>query len=141
MADQFTIDLDAYRAARREADQEGPVVRFGGKSYQLPAEMPLEVLGVLDTFNPEMTAGAVSSGILQICRVLLGEDGYAEFMAQKPSLQDATSFFNGVEVDGEMQGGILQAYGFGGPGESPAPDESSESTGAPVKLTSKRTTA
>lgn len=136
-----TINLDAYRAARREAKKRGPKVRFEGKTFELPVEMPLEVLEVLDAFDPEMSGGTMAASVLKVCRILLGEEAYKQFMSGRPSLEDAMAFLNGVEVDGQQQGGVLQAYGFGSPGESQAPQGSSESTGARVKPISKRTTA
>jgi hypothetical protein len=43
------IDLDKLRARRREANKQPPAgVRVGGKTYPLPAELPL---GVLDAFG------------------------------------------------------------------------------------------
>lgn len=140
--DNHTIDLDTYRAARREAQSEAPKVKFDGKEYELPVEMPLEVLEALDAFDPEMTGTAMATSVLRVCRILLGEEGYEQFRASRPSLEDVMAFLNGVKGEDEQQhGGVLQAYGFGGPGESSAPVDSSASTGAPAKLHSKRTTA
>jgi hypothetical protein len=137
-----TVDLDASRAARREADKEPPRLRFGGKEYVLPIEMPLEVLDELDGFEEDMAPTTMAGAILRICQVLLGDEAYAEFRALRPSLEDVMTLLNGPENgDGNRTGGILGEYGFGSPGESPAPVDSSESTGAPLKPTSKRNTA
>lgn len=38
------IDLDAKRAARRAQEKAGPVVVFGGKEWQLPPELPWDLV-------------------------------------------------------------------------------------------------
>lgn len=38
------IDLDAIRAAHAAENEVGPVLRFNGNDYQLPARLPLKIL-------------------------------------------------------------------------------------------------
>lgn len=45
-SDDFEFDLDAARAARREK-KKAPTLRIGGTRYELPAELPVDVLAPL----------------------------------------------------------------------------------------------
>lgn len=38
------IDLDAIRAAHAAENEIGPVLKFNGNEYQLPARLPLKIL-------------------------------------------------------------------------------------------------
>lgn len=70
------IDLDAAKAARREARGEGPTVVFNGREFTLQAEIPWEVTELFSD-------GKVNEAV----RLLLG-DAHEEFMAAKPSVED-----------------------------------------------------
>jgi hypothetical protein len=75
------IDLDAAKAARREARGEGPTVVFGAKEFTLDAEVPFEV-----------TEHLAEGRITQAVNLLLGE-AHEDFMASKPSVEDLMTLF------------------------------------------------
>jgi hypothetical protein len=90
------VDLTALRlareAARREANQEGPVVVIDGARCELAAEMPYEVLEALrDLSDDEAAAGALAN----LTRGLLGEH-FEAFRASKPTLEDVKALIEGV---------------------------------------------
>ncbi len=110
------LDLDAKRAARAEARDELPTVKFNKKTYQLVAELPLE-------FGEHLVAGRFRTAV----EILLDDPKQVEaFMAGRPVMEDLAE--------------IAQLYGFGGLGESSASNGSSRSTSRPSKQTSKRVT-
>lgn len=102
------IDLDAKRAereaARREAEKVGPVIKFGGISYELPAELPYGTLEALRGINNEETAPAAMSDLV---RALLGKQ-YEAFLASSPSIEDVN----------ELVGGLMTEYGVSSPLDS-----------------------
>lgn len=111
------IDLDAARAARREATQEAPVIALGGQDFVLPIELPFEVadlLGQMAVAKERGDQGGQAVAVVQMVRLLLGE-GFDEFMKQNPSLDDLLALMDGM----------TRAYGVEDAGESPASDESS----------------
>lgn len=95
------IDLDAARAARKEANGEGPVVRFGGQDYELPAELPFAVLEAMRGLQNEETAAA---SIVEMTEALLGPH-YAAIRAAGLSVDDMN----------ELVGGVLTEYGVDRP--------------------------
>lgn len=102
------MDLDKKRAARkREAKKEPVTVKFGGKLFQLPIELPFECVIELASLATQDDADAprIFTGVLQ---KLLGKQ-YDEFMALGPSMTDVM----------ELVGGLAEAYGIS-QGESPA---------------------
>lgn len=68
-AESVTLDLDAIKAADREAAGEGPTVRIAGKVYQLPAKLPLAV-AVAVTENDMRTVVEVLFGTQAAADVL-----------------------------------------------------------------------
>lgn len=94
------IDLDAAKAARREARGEGPTVVFGGKDFQLAPEVPFEA-------TEHLAAGRVIDAV----HLLLG-DSHDEFMAFKPSVEDLMTLFEqmttayGLESVGNGQASV-----------------------------------
>lgn len=102
----MAIDLDAKRAARREAQGVGPEVIFGGVTYELPAELPFGVLEAFRAFAKEETA---PSALADVAQALLGEH-YEAFKASKPSVADLN----------ELIGGVMQEYGVADPLDSSA---------------------
>lgn len=94
------IDLDAAKAARREARGEGPIVVFGTKEFTLDAEVPFEVTELL-------AAGQVSEAV----KLLLG-DSHEAFMESKPSVEDLMVLFEqlttayGLESVGNGQASV-----------------------------------
>jgi len=95
------IDLDAARAARREADKKGPVIRLEGVEYELAVEMPI---GVLDGFRQLTQADTAPAALSTIAEALLGEHYEALSMA-------------GLSVDdlNVLIEGILSEYGVDNP--------------------------
>lgn len=71
------FDLDAARAARREALGEAPEFTFGGQTFVLPVEMPYSAALAAD-------AGEVNIFL----SMLLGEDAYGEFVSNEPATED-----------------------------------------------------
>ena len=73
------IDLDAARAARAEATEEAPVVRFGGTDYTLPVELPWAMV--------EAAASGDTAGLVSAVKMLLGNQ-WETFEAAQPSVAD-----------------------------------------------------
>lgn len=82
-----SIDLDARRAARAEQAGEQPTVVFGGATFVLPLEMPIEFLELL-------SGGKVAAAL----RTLFG-DHTDEFLAGTPSMADVTALAEVYGVD------------------------------------------
>ena len=98
------IDLNAARAARREAKHEAPTVVFGDpeKTYNLPVEMPVEVFEHLAAAELAEKNKDVSSGftaMLGIVNALLGDKQYKSFMDQRPSKEDLEVLFEGFMAE------------------------------------------
>lgn len=87
------FDLDAAKAARAEAAGEYPAIRFGGKEYQLPVEMPWSVV--------EAASAGDAGGIVEAVKGLLGEQ-WDDFASHGLSVADMTAL---LEHIGEMYGG------------------------------------
>lgn len=102
------VDLDAKRleraAARAEAKEQAVVVRLGGEDYDLPAELPLDVIGALGSLGSGELDGLQSS-----IEALLGPDNWPKIQKLGLSLPDAL----------ELLQGIAELYGVD-PGESQA---------------------
>ena len=94
------IDLDAARAARAEAMQDAPTLRFGGIEWKLPNELPWAFV--------EASSGDVQ-GIVRALQGLLAEQWNA-FSALNPSIADVMAL---VEA-------IPGLYGLEGLGEAAA---------------------
>jgi hypothetical protein len=73
------IDLDAARAARAEGAGEAPVVRFAGRDWVLPAELPWAIAEAATSTSAETAIAAVKS--------LLG-DQWTTFVAAGPTVDD-----------------------------------------------------
>lgn len=101
----MTIDLDAARAARREGKGEGPVLKFEGKEYQLPPELPYEALEPIQGINnPATAAGAM----VDLMKALLGP--YYDEIKSELSFDDLEAFVEGA----------MQEYGVTDPLDSSA---------------------
>ncbi len=126
----MAVDLDAAKAARREAKGEGPTVVFGGETFTLPVEMPFEIVEELGRLQSAGEDGALAGqAVLSVVRLLLGEQ-YKAFMAHRPSMDDLT----------ELANGAMREYGTGR-GESLASKRSSGNTTGRSRPTSVRSTA
>lgn len=117
--DEFVVDLDAARAARREANGKVPTVLFGGVSLTLPIEMPVGVALCLADVEQARDTAAVGRAIMETIRLLLGEQ-METFLEQNPSMADLEELFEGM----------MKVYGLE-PGEPQASEPSSEITSGP----------
>lgn len=99
------INLDAARAARREAKATAPSLVFGKQKFKLPVELPfsaIEHLGQMDPDNSARTTVAISGFI----KGLLG-DQYEAFNKLQPSAKD-------IEL---LMEELARVYGFQSSGE------------------------
>ena len=104
------IDLDKIGAARREAQEERPMIRFSGKDFQLPPEMPFAVIEAIGRLSPgedgQVDNAALSESIADIARSLFG-GRYREFLNLGPSVEDMTALLEhiapayGMKADAE----------------------------------------
>ena len=115
------VDLDAARAARREAKGEAVIIRFGGEDFALPPELPLDVTDALTELQNASPTGEASeltdeqgarvmTAMVDFIKVLMGEEGWTRFNAHRPSFDD---------LEG-LLGGVMDAYGMADVGESGA---------------------
>ena len=81
-----SIDLDAARAARSEALGDRPTVRFSGKDWSLPVELPWAVA--------EASSGQIND-LVNALKALLGEQ-WAEFQAHTPTVSDMTTLVEAI---------------------------------------------
>lgn len=99
------IDLDKIGAARREAQEERPLIRFGGKDFQLPSEMPFAVIEAVGRLSAgpdgEPDNAALAESMSDIAHSLFGTR-YREFLSMGPSVEDMTA----------LLGAIAPAYGL-----------------------------
>jgi hypothetical protein len=120
-----TIDLDAARAARREAKGESIAIRFGGEEFVLPPELPFDVAehlggiaaqsgdGKLTDEQEAQRNAAVTTAMVGVMKALLGEQ-WDGFRKHQPSFDDLQVLLDGA----------LNAYGMGDAGNSTASAES-----------------
>lgn len=73
------IDLDRARAARAESQGEPVVLKFGGKDFALPVEMPLDF--------PLL---AKEGQIREAVAALFSPEDAEAFFALRPSMEDIT---------------------------------------------------
>jgi hypothetical protein len=101
----MTIDIDAARkkreAARREAKQKGPKIKFGGKTHELAPEVPF---AVLEALRDMMTPETADVGLVKMSQGILGKHWEA-FQATSPSVEDVQ----------ELIRGALEEYGISSP--------------------------
>ncbi|WP_431959439.1 hypothetical protein [Actinacidiphila sp. bgisy160] len=150
------IDLDAPR--RESAHPDGIPVRFGGRSFTLPAELPLDTLtglildpdldlpGILSRLNRSTTATfgndvvdtlldradlphSVLKAFTRALESLFGVEAYAEFTRLRPSVPD---YIRLIKALWSLYGVSL--------GEAARSLTSSTSGGATSKRTSRTTT-
>jgi hypothetical protein len=112
------FDLDAARAARREALGDAPEFTFGGNDYKLPVEMSYPAAMALQ-------AQDVDAGLVH----LLGAENYDRFMEEQPSPEDVVALIEwiaeeyaqrGQTADGEDSDGDDQAEDTKGTGRGKA---------------------
>lgn len=123
------LDLDARRAARREAAKEPVTFTFGGEVFTLPVELPVEAVELVATVDAESMSDLQAVALITpVMRALLGPE-WDRFYAHRPSLEDLA----------EVADFIWESYGVTPqtPSQSPPP---ARATGQRSKQTSKRTT-
>jgi len=83
------FDLDAARAARQEAAQDGFKFTWGGKPYECPAadEWPLSV-------QMELSSGNLVGALEQ----LLGDKQMKTFLQGNPTMGDVKDFFDALSA-------------------------------------------
>ena len=81
------FDLDASRAARREANKENFAFRFGGEDFAIVPmdEWPVDLMDVLQTGDLKKALHDVIVG---------GEEALDRFLAFTPTLGDFEALFN-----------------------------------------------
>src|ERR1051326_7372837 len=127
------INLDEARVARREEAKIHPTLTFGGKTYDLPIELPVGATKHLRSLSEATKAkdgDAITAALLGAMEAILSEDQYAEFMKFKPAIQDLARVVEGSPAEYGLEVGEAQA--------SPKP---SKSTGARSRQTSAKATA
>lgn len=117
MSEGRVLDLDAARAARAEVDDAPPIVRFGGQTFELPSELPIDF------------AFRQREGDLRGAIGLLFGDAADRFFGLRPSVADIA----------ELADGVLKMYGLT-PGEAKASGSSSPNGGASSRPTSSAST-
>jgi hypothetical protein len=119
------IDLDAARAeraaAKNEKEKKAPELKFGGVVFELPPELPLDVVFDLKKLSDATKAkdgSAITESLLHAMRVLVG-DRYDEFMTVRPSINDLVVIVEGIPGE----------YGLGLGNVSASPKPSKTTTG------------
>mgnify|MGYP007071595981 FL=1 len=83
-----TIDLDAARAARAEVDTSpAPVIRLGGKDWQLPKELPADFAML-----------AAMGDLVGAMKALIGDEAFPEFWAIGLSMNDLETIADQAHV-------------------------------------------
>lgn len=95
------IDLDALAAVRREAAGKNPTVKFGGKVFKLPVEMPfavVEAVGKISGAEDDEEKNLIMSRLMgELASALFGER-YKEFLGLHPSTNDVTALVENISV-------------------------------------------
>ena len=108
------IDLDALAAVRREAAGESPTVKFGGRSFELPVEMPfavVEAVGAITGAETDEEKNLVVSRLMvELAQALFG-DRYKDFLGLHPSTNDVTALVENISVVYGTDSGESQASG------------------------------
>ena len=89
----MTVNLDKARAARQEAAGEGPSVVFGGKTYQLPSELPFGVLEAFRGFNNKTERPAA---LAAMAIALMGDENIAQMKEDGLAVADMDDLISGV---------------------------------------------
>jgi len=85
-----SVDLDAARAARAEANGQAPTVKFGGQVFELPTEMPYTIVESVNAMQAAQEDGdgyGITKQLTAIAVDLFG-DRYEEFLKLHPSMLD-----------------------------------------------------
>lgn len=87
MDKERVIDLDTARSARNEAKKNNPKIKFNGKTYDLPNELPWMIV--------ESAASQDSNQIINSLKSLLGEQ-WDEFVKSGVSVADMTVLLENI---------------------------------------------
>jgi hypothetical protein len=117
----IAFSLDDARRARAEKQGDPKHFEFGGRTFDLPAELPFE-------FSEALSLADWRKAI----SVLLDGQAEAFFAVQPPVTNDDLQ---------EFAQGIADVYVGGSPGESPASRSRSKPTSKSSRPRSKRTTS
>lgn len=93
-----TVDLDVARIARAEKRGESPTVKFRGETFELPDELPFEIvdgIGQLGTAQKGNDGARAAEIVADIARSLFC-DRYEEFLKLGPSMADVAALLDGV---------------------------------------------
>lgn len=127
------IDLDAARAARREAKGKTPdPVTFMGETFVLPVELPIAAVRWFSKLGEASKAKdgiAITEALEAAVEAIFSATDFERFMALQPSLEDLSAIIEGVPGE----------YGMTA-GEPQASDTSSKSTGTRSRRASKPAT-
>ncbi len=80
------IDLDAARIARAEVEREAVSLRFAGRDWVLPSELPWAFV--------EASSGDTKD-VMRALATLLG-DAWDEFVSSGPSISDVTTLVEAI---------------------------------------------
>ncbi len=101
------VNLDTLAAQRREADGVAPTIKFRGKVFTMPLELPfvvVEAVGALNELEAEERNKQSIAMMADVTRALLG-DSHDDFMKLGPSTQDVTDLIKAVfELYGTSEG-------------------------------------
>jgi|SRR3954447_11293733 hypothetical protein len=92
----MNIDLDKYRAARAEAHagEEPPSITFGGETFPIPVEAPVD-------FAVYLAMGNTKAALADLLGSEPGPDGedspYDRFWAHRPSVEDLEKLIEQLE--------------------------------------------
>jgi hypothetical protein len=98
----MTVDLDKARAARREVEQEGPEVKFGGRTYRLAPELPF---AVLEAFRGIENKNTQPAAVAALAAALMGPDNIEQMKEDGLAVADLDALIEGV----------LSEYGLSNP--------------------------
>lgn len=101
------IDLDVLATLRREAEEEAPIIKFKGETFQMPIELPFQIVEAIGTLQNtkdderDLVAGGL---VAKIARSLFGTR-YQEFLDLEPSTNDVMALVENVgQAYGTSQG-------------------------------------
>jgi hypothetical protein len=94
------FDLDAASAARREKLGKGPKIKWAGKMWQLPPEIPFEVSVaarfVLDGEDEDEQERRGGAALAEIAEALFG-DRFKEFLGTRPAVLDVLTLAQNLD--------------------------------------------
>ena len=92
------INLDVLEAQDREAQKTAPTLKFKGKAFTLPVELPwavVESYGELMEIPEEERTGAAVGQMIRVVKAMLG-DSYDDFAALNPTAKNVNALIGEV---------------------------------------------